>query len=153
MRGVPRVVGGARAQGVRMRARGQRSGAGLRGEGAAAVLVSVSFSSWRGRCVVARVVVGKYPGWAVWRRHDPAARCGGSRGAGTGGRFLAAPGVGAGGARREAGQCPCRLGDEGRLAPVPRQAPRGPVPASAALAPRARVYADAPAGRGQAQVL
>lgn len=37
-------------------------GAGLRGEGAAAVLVSESLSSWRGRCVVARVVVGKYLG-------------------------------------------------------------------------------------------
>lgn len=107
-----------------------------------------------------RVVVVKYPGWPESGRQDPEARRGGSQGAGTGGRFLAAPRVGAEGARREAGLYPCRPGDEGRLVPVPREAPRGPVSASVSVSvsvaldpPRARVSAEAPAGRGQARVL
>lgn len=99
---------GARAQGVRMRARGRRGGA-ERGGGGGCVGV-VIFVAWTVRGG-ARVVVGKYLGWPVWGRHDPAARCGGSRGAGTGGRFPAAPRVGAGGARRQAGLCSCRPGD------------------------------------------
>lgn len=120
MRGVPKV--GSRERAPRAYACVHAAGgAGLRGEGAAAATVlSVSLSPWRGRCVLTRVVVGKYPGWPKWGRYDPEVRRGGSQGVGTGGRFLAAPRVGAEGARREAGLCPCRPGDEGRLLPVPR---------------------------------
>lgn len=72
---------GSRARGVRMRAGDRPGGAGLRGEGAAAV-VEVSLASWRGRCVVARAVVGKAPGVACVgpaRPRDPRGADPGSR--------------------------------------------------------------------------
>lgn len=109
---------GSRARGVRMRAGGRPGGAGLRGEGAAAV-VAVSLASWRGRCVVARAVVGKAPGVACVgpaRPREPAL-------AGSSPHLRPEPGTRA---AREAGLCPCRPGDEGRAEPVlPREAPRG----------------------------
>lgn len=63
---------GARAQGVRMRARGRRGGAergggGGGGGGCVGVVIFVARTVRGG----ARVVVGKYPGWPVWGRTTP----------------------------------------------------------------------------------
>lgn len=99
----PKSLGaGSRARGVRMRAGGRRGGAGLRGEGAAAV-AAVSLASWRGRCVVARAVVGKASGVACVGPARPRHPRGPDPGAGAG-RFLAAPPAGAGGARLQGGR-------------------------------------------------
>lgn len=109
-----------------MRARGRRGGGGAeRGVGGGCGGGVVIF--------VARTVRGGVCGRGKSTRGGlcaagttPQLAGGGPRGAGSG-RFLAA------GARREAGLCPCRPGDQGRLVPVPREAPRRRVPASAAF--------------------
>lgn len=143
---------GARAQGVRMRARGRRGGAarggGGGGDGIVGVVISVARTvrfdaGGRGKVSgVAQVgpVRPRSPPWRIsgsgHRRPVPRRASGRSRGRAPGGRAVPV--------------------SPGRRGPPAAGSPRGPVSASVsvALGPRwARVSAEAPAGRGKALVL